>query len=445
MSGQDRLRDRFFGAFDAAERRIAGDEVLLASFVGECSDFVRWNGSRVRQAGTVEQARIELSLVRAGKRAVASLTLGEGALVDAQLAGALAALRDDLEGTPPDPYLLYSTDADRGETVRAGELPSAQAAIETIAAAAGADDLVGIFAAGPLARGFASSHGARLWHAADAFHFDWSLAGAHGRAVKASYAGSAWDARELAARIDASRTQLAVLEQPLVQVPPGDYRVYLAPAAVDELVAMLNWDGVSAKAQRTHASALDRLVAGEAALSPLVSLTESIGSGLAPAFDDLGFARPQRVPLIDAGRHAGALISARTAREYGIDANGASPGEAMQAAELGAGALAAGDALAALDEGIYVSNLWYLNYSDRRACRMTGMTRFATVRVQGGRAVGPLAPMRFDDSLYRLLGSELIALSAERDWIVDADTYGHRSVRTSRMPGAMVGAMRFTL
>ena len=42
--------------------------------------------------------------------------------------------------------------------------------------------------------------------------------------------------------------------------------------------------------------------------------------------------------------------------------------------------------------------------------------------------------MRFDDSLYRMLGSELEALDDETDWILNTGTYGGRSVETSRVP-----------
>ena len=62
--------------------------------------------------------------------------------------------------------------------------------------------------------------------------------------------------------------------------------------------------------------------------------------------------------------------------------------------------------LAALGTGLYIGNLWYLNYSDRPAGRMTGMTRFATFWVEGGRIVAPVTPLRFDDTLYRMLGRE---------------------------------------
>jgi len=103
------------------------------------------------------------------------------------------------------------------------------------------------------------------------------------------------------------------------------------------------------------------------------------------------------------------------------------------------------EALAALDRGILVSNLWYLNFSDRASCRITGMTRFATFWVEGGRVVAPLAVMRFDDSLYRILGSELQALTREREWVQSRSTYGQRSVESSRVPGALLTSLTLTL
>ena len=82
---------------------------------------------------------------------------------------------------------------------------------------------------------------------------------------------------------------------------------------------------------------------------------------------------------------------------------------------MAGGELAAADALAALGTGLYVGNLWYLNYSDRPACRMTGMTRFATFWVEDGRIVAPVDVLRFDDTIYRMLGENLEALTRETE------------------------------
>ena len=102
-------------------------------------------------------------------------------------------------------------------------------------------------------------------------------------------------------------------------------------------------------------------------------------------------------------------------------------------------------ALAELGTGLAVSNLWYLNFSDRLACRVTGLTRFATMWVEAGEAVAPVEVMRFDDSLYRLLGSELVALGDAAHRIPDTDSYDARALGSTRVPGALVGALALTL
>lgn len=446
------MKDLFFSLAERAIAELHADEVLLANFAGEVSDFVRFNHGRVRQAMTVRQAQLTLTLIARGSRDNTTLTLTGDPTADRDaVSRAIGAMRAELAHLPADPYLLYATDAQDSERIETGRLPTAEEALDTIVAAAAADDtragadLVGIYASGPVYRGFASSLGARHWHQVESFNFEWSLYHAADKAVKSAYAAMHWDSAELGRRIDLSRTQLEYLARPPRSVEPGTYRAFIAPAALDELMWMLNWGGVSEKAQRTKQSSLQKLAQGEARLSPKLSLREHTAAGLAPAFDATGFVRPAAIELIGRGEHRGALISARTAQEYGLQANGANEEESMQSMELDAGALPAGDALAALDRGIWISNLWYLNYSDRPNGRITGMTRFASFWVEHGRIAAPLSVMRFDDTLYRTMGDQLLELTAERDWILNAGTYQQRSVETSRVPGALVGALNFTL
>ncbi|MGH7968844.1 MAG: metallopeptidase TldD-related protein, partial [Limisphaerales bacterium] len=109
------------------------------------------------------------------------------------------------------------------------------------------------------------------------------------------------------------------------------------------------------------------------------------------------------------------------------------------------GGLAQTEILSTLGTGLLIGNLWYLNYSDRNACRLTGMTRFATFWVEHGEIAGPVNVMRFDDSLYRILGSNLIALTAEREWRLSTSTYDCRSNASMHIPGALIGGLRLTL
>jgi predicted Zn-dependent protease len=440
------MREQFFALAAHACGRLSGREVLLVNFSGETTDFVRFNHAQVRQPMTVRQAELSLTLIDGRRRNQASFNLSGAADSDrARVDGALDQLRAELASLPEDPYLLYCTEASGSERIERGTLPAAAQAVEDVVTAGAGTDLVGILASGPMMRGFASSLGARHWHEVDAFLLDWSLYLAGDKAVKCAWSGSRWDRAELAGRIAAGGAQLAHLAQPARSIAPGEYRAYLAPAALDELLWMLNWGGVSAKAQKTKQSCIQRLVDGEAQFSPQLQLVEDTARGLAPAFDEMGFTKPAQVVLVRDGRHAGSMVSPRSGMEYGLAANGADQDESMQAMALAGGTLAEADALAALGTGVFIGNLHYLNFSDRANGRVTGMTRFATFWVEDGRIAAPLNVMRWDDTLYRMLGTQLEALTDTPQWILNSGTYGERSVQTSRVPGALLSRMAFTL
>jgi len=73
------------------------------------------------------------------------------------------------------------------------------------------------------------------------------------------------------------------------------------------------------------------------------------------------------------------------------------------------------------------------------------MTRFATFWVEKGVIQAPVNVMRFDETLYRMLGENLIGLTAERDLLLDSSTYHARSTASGHLPGALVGDFTFTL
>jgi predicted Zn-dependent protease len=216
---------------------------------------------------------------------------------------------------------------------------------------------------------------------------------------------------------------------------------------MEEVAQLLCWGGFSARALATKQGSLARMHGGTDAvrLDPRVTIREASSEGVAPAFQGEGFTRPKSVPLIDAGRLVGSLVSPRTAREFDLEANGANGYESPEALSMSGGGLAARDALAALGTGLYVGNLHYLNYSDRPACRMTGMTRFATFRVENGKIVAPVDVLRFDDTIYRMLGTNLEALTAETELLLESGTYCERALASVRLPGALLSELEFTL
>ena len=435
------MKARFFELAQHLERELSAGEILLCLYSGERSDFVRFNRGRVRQAGSVAQGYLSLRLVGEGRQASASLAVGG----DGDLAACketLARLRSVLDELPEDPWLLINETPRSSSSERRGALLSADAVTEEIVGKAQGRDLVGIYAAGTIHRGFANSLGQRNWHEVDSFNFDWSLYLEGDKAVKSRYAGFEWDQDVFGERLEAAVQQLKNLERARRTIAPGEYRVYLAPSAAEELMGLLSWGGFSARSRATKQSPLLRMQEG-GKLSPKLTVLENTAEGIAPPFQGDGFVKPPGVTLIASGALRDALVSARSAKEYGLAPNAG--GESPEALEVHPGELEAAQVLAALDTGLYVGNLWYLNFSDRPAGRITGMTRFATFWVEHGRIVAPVTPMRFDDSIHRMLGANLVDFTRERELLLDPSSYGERSTSSSRLPGALLKGLRFTL
>lgn len=431
------------------DRSLRAGESYTARFSAETSDFVRFNRGRVRQPGSVEQRYLDVDLIAGHRHATHALALtGDPAVDRDRVAGAIAALRDTLADVADDPHLLIATDVASSRDVRGGPLPPAEDIVAAVVARAADLDLVGLYAGGPVYRGFANSFGQRNWHAVTSYHLEWSLFAHTDKAVKSTLSGLAFAPESFDARMAEARERLGYLERPAKRLPPGSYRTYLAPAAVAEVAGLLCWGGFSARALATRQSPLMRMREGgddAPRLAPMVDITEALGDGVAPCFQGEGFARPAMTPLVRAGRLVGALASPRTAREFALVANGANAAEVPEALTMAGGTLDDADVLAALDEGLFVSNLWYLNYSDRPAGRITGMTRFATFWVEGGRIVAPVDVLRFDDTVYRMLGTNLEALSSRTELLLDNSTYRERQLASMRLPGALLRGLQFTL
>lgn len=443
-------REVFAAASAAATSACRSDEVLVASLAGERSEFVRFNGPAIRQAGTVFDLRMDLELSLGRRGAQASLRLSGDPAIDAGRVRALVAeLRDRIGAVPEDPFLSHAADVAPIDHVAPSTIPSGAEAVDAVLDAGRGRPLVGIYAAGTTVAGVTTTTGVDHWYESSTFNLDWSLylgGDAEGdKAAKNAYAGTAWDPAAFARAMATTDRQVEALARPVLDLEPGRYRTYLAPAAMGELLDLLSWGGFGLKSHRTRSSPLLRMVTDDVAMHPAVSLGDEVGAGGAPPFSPAGFARPERVPLIDGGRYVGHLVSPRSGVEYGVATNGANDHEAPVALAMAAGDLPEATVLEALGTGIYVGNLWYLNFSDRPACRTTGMTRFATFWVEDGEIVAPIRVLRYDDTAYRMLGDELVGLTAETEFLLDPASYGARSTDSKRVPGALLEALSYTL
>ena len=57
------MQDYFYALADAITKSLLGNECYTCTFHAEDSDFVRFNRSAIRQAGTVDQRFLALDLI----------------------------------------------------------------------------------------------------------------------------------------------------------------------------------------------------------------------------------------------------------------------------------------------------------------------------------------------------------------------------------------------
>lgn len=429
---------------------LAKENELVSGFWrGEDSHFTRFTQAKVRQSGSVEQRELCLSLSTQGRRANLDVTLsGEKTEDQRRLQNAIERLRSIVAALPEDPNLPPPPDPCTVDWhsiphIEVSSLESAEILKAFLAMGEGLD-VVGILMSGSVSSGVFNNQGLTRWSERLAHQIDWSVVHSADRAVKCSWAGSDWDLAALQSKMDEAKSQLIALGRPTHTLKPGLVRSLLSANAVSEILMTLNvWGGWSLKTLREGQSPLAQLESGKANLSPLIHLTDC-AEGVAPNFEQDGYQRPSTT-LVHQGKWGNALVTPRSALIYQVPSTGATVGESAQTLEVQEGTLAYANALSALGTGVYVSDLWYLNFSDRSRACINGTTRFATMWVEGGEIVAPLSVMRFDDCIYELLGERLEALTQERTLRMSASTYDRRTLSSVLSPAALCSGLQFTL
>ena len=250
---------------------------------------------------------------------------------------------------------------------------------------------------------------------------------------------------ELERKIEQKIEKLKILSQPPRSIKKGEYTVYLEPSALNEVIDMMSWGGFSYKANKIGTSPLHLLNKGERKLHPSVSITENIKDGISANFNADGFIKPDKINMISDGKFSESLTSPRSSLEYSVPHNASSNAEYPYSIDMNAGSVSDDSILSTINNGLYISNLWYLNFSDRNNGRMTGLTRFGCFIIENGKLTAPINTMRFDDSVYSMLGENLIGFTLKRELLIDSGTYEERSTSSARLPGALVNNFKMTL
>lgn len=426
-------------------QNLAADEVANINLHAEDSLFVRFNGNKVRQNTHVEQQSLTLLLQKNNRSAQITFSITGQAAEDLQRADKwLVVARQECDHLPEDPFLVPLKNNGTSDNTIKGSLLSDEQVIAAITGPTGDADLAGLYCAGPIISANKNSLGQSHWFATENFFMDYSLYAGE-KAVKAIYAGTTWDQEAFANNIAQSKNQLNLMSRPKIKVEPGAYRTYLAPGAVAEMASMFSWGALSFNGYKQGGSALQKLADKEKTLSPLFSLRENFHMGLTHQFNSLGELAPEALDIIRQGKLVNFLTSSRSAKEYEAKENFADPGESPRAMEILPGSLNKKNILKELGTGLYLSNLHYLNWSDKPTARITGMTRYACFWVENGEIAGPISDLRFDESLYDCLGDNLLAVTDFQEIDPMVSTYESRAMGGKKVPGMLIKDFKFTL
>lgn len=440
-------KEKFQAFSNQAFLQLKVGEVVTFNLAAENTLFTRLSKAKIRQSSYVDQGLISMNYLADGKTINMSFNFTQDLSTDLSVYKSyLDKARQYLSGLSADPYQVIPVN--NGESAFEavdGELPDDEEIIALALDQVGKNDLAGLLTKGDMIRANTNSLGQFHWFKSRSFYVDYSFYNESEKAVKGLYADTTWNQQHYLRELKDSIEKLNLMEKKSVDIPRGEFRVYLAPSAVNQILGILSWGGVSTGAHKRGEGSLEQLMKGEKKLSAKFTLEEDFNLGVTPRFNEIGELSPLSLTLIKDGEFKKFLTSTRTAKEFHLPSNFASEFEGLRSPKISGGKLKREDIFKHLERGLYISDLHYLNWSDRQTARITGMTRYACFWVENGEIVAPIKDLRFDESIYKIFGSGLIELSEESSIIPATGSYGGRDLGGASVPGALVDGFTFTL
>lgn len=427
-------------------KELQDGEDLTLNIDGEETLFVRFNNAKVRQVTHVNQSSLSLTYIKDERKVGVSVSFTGEQEKDFEAAKELLLkAREEATKLPKDPFLTPVINNGSSHENLTGKLPNHDTVIDEMFDGLPACEINGYLTTGSVFEGNQNSKGQKHWYSTESFFVDFSIFNKDKKAVKATYAGTQWDKNAFRKKVEEANKLLHLMDKPSRKVAPGKYRVYLAPSATVELLSMYSWVCTGIGALKQGFSPMLKIESGEKKFSPLFSLTEDFSLGMSPRFNTEGELFQEKLELVKNGKHQNYLVSSRSEKEYGVKSNNAGRGEYPRSPRMAAGSLPEKDILKELGTGLYLSNLHYLNYSDRMSGRVTGMTRYACFWVENGEIVSPIEDLRFDETLFNVFGDNLRALTAFTEISPETTTYEGRHLSGMECPGMIVNDFTFNL
>ena len=417
------------------------------NFIGEESEFYRLNDSSLRQGTLVNQAELLIIKNEGRSEKNVSIQLTGDEAIDFQNLEQVFSLhfgldlsfsREELGNGPSDDSEQQTSHVTENKNVPKSKITSVLEEINPDS------KIVGLLTTGKIFRAHIGADDTEFkWFEVDRADVDYSIFSKQA-SVKEIYSSEHLESMILNQTIEKNLKGIQLLSKEKKNLNPGKLPVYLAPSAVNEVLGMFNWHGVQGSAMAEKQSVFMDLYLRSKKLSPLFNLRENFDLKLSPRFNTSGEISENIVEIIKKGQLISPLVSSTTHKKYGLTPNAANKNEGIRSGEVLGGTKSEDELISSLREGVYLSNLHYLNWSNKKTASITGMTRYGCYYVSAQGEISPINDMRFNVSLYDIFGDDLVDLSKERTTFCEAGTYGQRELGGMCVPG-MLTQMTFTL
>lgn len=244
-------------------------------------------------------------------------------------------------------------------------------------------------------------------------------------------------------KIGTTTAERAVLGLGQRELDVGKYNVILSQEAVVELMFHIGLATSSSMLINYQSPFKDKM--GEKVFDERITITD--------ATDDITHYSSQKhdfegvpchaITYIDKGILKDFAYDMRNAKKLGVETNGRAAGgfAIFRAASFNPGTRSEEQLIESIDDGVYISNLWYANFVNMPEGSITGLTKDGLFRIKDGQIVGSLKNMRFTDKLTDFLGD---AEPSSNLSMKIHSTYGNLFGLSGKVPALNLGSFNFS-
>ncbi len=233
-------------------------------------------------------------------------------------------------------------------------------------------------------------------------------------------------------------TKVALAQNPVVDVDPGEYEVILAPRCVAEFAQYLSY-GMNARSVDSHNSFFEGKL-NEQLFPANFNITDDPTDPqmIRMDYSDQGHIyRPLK--LIENGHFRAFMCGQYYHHKLGLPKNG-NTGKCLK---IDPGTAKLEDMIKSVKKGLYISSLHYMNFINARATSLTGLTRDGTFLIEDGKITKVVNNLRFTERISRIF-ENIIDFEDTAYTIPFSGNYGEFSVSSAKAPHARVQGFNIT-